>query len=172
VSTDFSLFSQQAHIEKIEHALAEILLADAELHEFFDGRIWVTPEPFTYPEGPLPLLTVSAVSQAGDFRTSCETEKQVPVALGGFYDELREKVDSSERTVKSLIEKIETVIANNWRLENTNVSQQALVDRVFQFEAVPFPPITSSDEEADAVFNIQMIVTYEYLANLQTGLKA
>lgn len=166
--TDFSVFAAQAHVEKIEHALAEVLLEDEELHEFFDGRIVVTPEPFTFPDLPVPFLTISSIQEGDVQRLNSEREITLPVALGGFYDELREIIeDTSERTVKSLIQRLKVVILANPRLSQTSISQNALVDRVLEFQAFPFPPI--AEGEANAIFNFQLVATFQYGVDVATG---
>lgn len=172
MGTDFSVFTKLAHAELVEHALAVVLKDDAELTSFFGTSIYVVPEPFTFPDRPLPLLTVCSISDNELLRLNNETETTLQVALGGFYDELREVIDlTTERSVKSLLEKLRRVVSSNWRLENTSVSTPALVDRVLQFENLPFPPLPEG-EEGNAIFNFQLIVTYEYSLDVLTGLKA
>jgi hypothetical protein len=172
VPTDFSVFGQQAHVERIEHAIVELLLADAQLHTFFNGQIFVVPEPLMFPDREVPFLTVCGVSHSSVFQLNSEGEVSLPVALGGFYDELREVVESvAERTVKSLFERLQVVLASDRLLQSTSVSSSALVDRIEKFETVPFPPISDGDE-GNAIFNFQMVVTYQYMVDIDTGLKA
>lgn len=166
--SDFSVFATQAHVEKIEHALAEVLLSDATLHDFFDGRIVVTPEPFMFPDIPVPLLAISAIQEGDVFQLNSEREITLPVALGCFYDELRETVEPADRTVKSLIQHLKVVILANRLLQQTSISQNALVDRVVGFDAVPFPPIAQG-ADGNAIFNFQLVVTFQYGVDVATG---
>lgn len=169
-TTDFSLFTQQAHAEKVEQAVKEILLDDATLSSFTENRIEVLADPTAFASKERPCIFVYAVSQSDLFQLNNETEQVLPVEIALIYDERRDTVGLADRTFKSAVAHIVKVLLANSRLEGTTVSAPALVDRIREFQTVPFEVIPEGD--VGATILIEMIAVYEYLLNIATGLKA
>lgn len=88
----------RSHVERIEIAIQDILLADAFWSDaaVCGSRIYRTPEATVWPDSAWPMITVSAIQDVLPWSFHGEVVVTLPVQIMLFYDELRARVKPAE----------------------------------------------------------------------------
>lgn len=167
--TDFSVFSaDQSNAEKIAIAVRDEILADDILSSFVDQRVNRLSDPFAGPDIQLPMIVIFAESESREFLTNKEAEVTLPLSVGLFYDEDRDSVSDTERTVQSYINRLNQVLVGNALLENTQFGITPLVLRLDQMQTVGY---AITPEESGATIYLEVQFDYKYIVDAETGVK-
>ena len=169
MTTDFSVFSaDQSNAERIAIAVKDLLIADSVMSSFVDQRIYRLADPFAVLDVPLPMIVVFAESEGREFQTNTESEVTLPLSVGLFYDEDRDEVHDTDRTVQSYINRLNQILVSNRTLENTQFGIPALTLRLDQMQTVGY---AISPEENGATIYLEVQFDYIYMVDAVTGVK-
>lgn len=165
--TDFSTFSSRSHSEKIEDAVVELLLADSEIQTFCNDRVYRIANPFAFPDRPLPYIVVMGPSEQRVFDLNREADVTLQVHIGVMYDEVRDVVGTGDQSVKSLMNKITSILISDPVFQTTSFGQ--LVDRFDSIETVAYGQVEFADGSTSLY--LQMVAQYKFIVDAATGVR-
>ncbi len=170
----FDVFPEP-HLDKIENAVVDTLLADAAIAAFFEKRIRRAPTPILDPEVPKPYAFVKAPSIAVAFQMQSEGEVQSTVRIVTAFEERRPSLEPGENSVNALGQAVWTVLFNNFNLQVARYTNETLVDRILEFTTLETGRQAPGDrgevdDEESIFYWVTFDIVYEWRVALSTGL--
>jgi hypothetical protein len=171
--TRFEIFTEPHPLEVVEDAIVELFHADAELEEFFDGKIDRIPDMFAMPDRGRPCCLVGGVMEDRSLALSAELDVEARIGVALIYDESREEAVQESRTVRALVHRLWKPLAVNPTLENTASGQKAyssggaLVQKLVGMRTIQYDLVRNDEGSTTSILQLQ--ITYEWCADALTG---
>lgn len=174
--TDFSVFTTKSNVTKAARAVADLILADAQMASFLGARVYLTTG--VVPDRPLPYVAVAPISENREFRLNNLAAVAMPVAVMCAYEELRDVLADSPATAEhafpEFFNRLMFVVNANAKLENTRYGAAALaplgIDKVETLDLLIIPSSTDEDGTEVTTTLVQTaIINYAYEVNADTG---
>jgi hypothetical protein len=167
-----------SHVDRIEIAAQDLLLDDTQISTWCAGRVYRLPDPTMVPLTDLPALFVVAARTQQQPDLQSEDDVFVELKLVGFYEEGRDRVEPTERTVSGLVEELLRIIAgtgDSTLLIVPRYSSQPLVDRLDQIFDTDYQVVEQQQpnlEEGEAsptiIRAVEQRLLYSYLVDRDT----
>ncbi len=171
----------KSQADKIEQAVVDVLVADTPVKTFFGfvaspavaARIERAPTPLLNPEVKLPYCWVTVPTITPQFTLQEETETRVTVQIRSCFEDLRDRVEPGDNTVKSLAAAIHIALWGNQLLVVTRFSNIALADELEELNATEFgelAPDGEDEEGSNIMYWMNLEAVYRVTLDLNTQL--
>lgn len=171
--SQWDVFTEVGHIDKIATAVVDVLQADAILSSF--SPIVRAPVPGMDPEFPKPVMWVTVPELAAPFQLAREIETSTTVNLTMAWEERRTILEPSEVSQNTWITQALKVLAapGAMELQVPRYGNVSLVDRLDAFGQIETnfvaPGLRAQVEgELPMLFWVTVAMVYEWKASLDT----
>lgn len=171
----FEVIATPSHADLLEEGVQTRLLDSVALAEVVGDRIFLAVDPMARPSEPMPLLTVFTPSEARDQQLQGESQVTLPVGIGIWYDEVRNYREPGDRSVKSLVNLILSILMADQRLDQDPLGPACLAESISRTETLDYGAFNELDDDGELICSglyRQIILDYQYTVDAITGVIA